>query len=102
MLTFFTHQLTTFQFQTLNEANTKSRLKPVSEDPSRYTDYEIIYNPEEWKYVERLMPVKWIPDPTPKEDYPSGWKPQSGRPICMHNFNLYEQSELNLQLSCFI
>ncbi|XP_054263152.1 probable 39S ribosomal protein L49, mitochondrial [Macrosteles quadrilineatus] len=53
--------------------------KPVG-DPSEYTDYEIVKNPEEWKYVERLLPKKWIPIPTQKESYPSGWVPPKADP----------------------
>lgn len=37
---------------------------------------EVISNPPEWKYVEELLGVKVIPEPEPKEEYPSGWKPQ--------------------------
>lgn len=47
-------------------------------DPSQYTDYQVLHNPDEWKYVERLMPMKWIPDVKPKQKYSSGWVPQKG------------------------
>lgn len=39
--------------------------------------YEVTSNPEEWKYVERILPLTVVPDPKPKESYPSGWIPQS-------------------------
>lgn len=32
--------------------------------------------PAEWTYVERLLPFETIPEPTPKENYPSGFIPQ--------------------------
>lgn len=37
---------------------------------------EIIKNPPEWKYVERILPPKTVPTPTTKDEYPSGWTPQ--------------------------
>lgn len=48
--------------------------------PEDYTDYEITKDPDEWKYVERLLPYKTVPKP-PTEDVelPSGWKPQCGK-----------------------
>nr|XP_018899656.1 PREDICTED: probable 39S ribosomal protein L49, mitochondrial [Bemisia tabaci] len=49
-------------------------------DPSKYTDYEITKNPEEWKYVERLFVKPRIPTPKPKDSYPSGWTPQTVDP----------------------
>ncbi|XP_075234042.1 mitochondrial ribosomal protein L49 [Lycorma delicatula] len=48
-------------------------------DPKQYTDYEIIKNPDEWKYVERLLPISLIPEPPLKENYPSGWKPATAK-----------------------
>lgn len=45
--------------------------------PSFYTDVEISTSPEEWKFVERLLPKTFIPQPTLKSEYPSGWKPPS-------------------------
>lgn len=38
-------------------------------------DFDVVKNPEEWKYVERLLPFETIPKVTPKESYPSGWVP---------------------------
>uniref|UniRef100_A0A0A9XNZ5 Large ribosomal subunit protein mL49 n=1 Tax=Lygus hesperus TaxID=30085 RepID=A0A0A9XNZ5_LYGHE len=49
-------------------------LKPF--EPTYKTEFEISKNPEEWKFVERLLPPKCVPTPEPKEVYPSGWKPQ--------------------------
>jgi large subunit ribosomal protein L49 len=42
---------------------------------SQYTDVEVTKNPEEWKFVERLLPPKYVPEPSVKEFYPSGWRP---------------------------
>ncbi|KAL1138632.1 hypothetical protein AAG570_008695, partial [Ranatra chinensis] len=36
-------------------------------------EFEVSKNPEEWKYVERLLPYKFIPEPKTKDFYPSGW-----------------------------
>uniref|UniRef100_A0A224XYN9 Large ribosomal subunit protein mL49 n=1 Tax=Panstrongylus lignarius TaxID=156445 RepID=A0A224XYN9_9HEMI len=44
-------------------------------DPKEAIDYKVSKDPEEWKFVTRLLPSKWINDPVPKESYPSGWKP---------------------------
>uniref|UniRef100_A0A1B6D1U2 Large ribosomal subunit protein mL49 n=2 Tax=Clastoptera arizonana TaxID=38151 RepID=A0A1B6D1U2_9HEMI len=49
-------------------------------DPSEYTSFEITENPEEWKFVERLLPQKMIPTPILKDKYPSGWCPQIANP----------------------
>ena len=39
--------------------------------------YEVSKSMEDWKYVERLLPLKVVPEPTPKSEYPSTWQPQS-------------------------
>lgn len=46
-------------------------------DGSAYPEVEVLKNPPEWKFVERLLPRKIVPKPIPKEEYPSGWKPQT-------------------------
>lgn len=38
-------------------------------------NYEIVKNPPEWEYVQRLLPLETIPPVKPKEVYPSGWVP---------------------------
>ncbi|XP_014476018.1 PREDICTED: probable 39S ribosomal protein L49, mitochondrial [Dinoponera quadriceps] len=49
--------------------------------PENYTDYEITKDPNEWKYVERLLPYKTIPKPpTGDVKLPSGWKPPRASP----------------------
>lgn len=50
-------------------------------DPSQYTDFETVENPPEWKYVERVLPTKCIPNPKVKDTYPSGWQPQKGMQV---------------------
>jgi large subunit ribosomal protein L49 len=63
--------------------------KPIG-PPSLYTDVEISRSPEEWKFVERLLPKTFIPEPTPKSEYPSGWKPPIGKytALLYDTFNL--------------
>ncbi|XP_018330204.1 probable 39S ribosomal protein L49, mitochondrial [Agrilus planipennis] len=38
--------------------------------------YSVSKSPEEWKYVERLLPPLTVPEPVPKETYLSEWRPQ--------------------------
>ncbi|XP_022689849.1 probable 39S ribosomal protein L49, mitochondrial [Varroa jacobsoni] len=38
------------------------------------TKFEVVDDPEVWKYVERILPQRTIP-PSPKEEGASGWKP---------------------------
>nr|CAD7571212.1 unnamed protein product [Timema californicum] len=52
--------------------------QPVK-DITNCTQVEISRSPEEWKFVERLLPRKTVPIPLPKSEYPSGWKPPSGK-----------------------
>lgn len=42
-----------------------------------YPEVEVLHNPPEWKYVERLLPPTLVPQPVTKAEYPSGWKPQT-------------------------
>ncbi|XP_011557217.3 probable 39S ribosomal protein L49, mitochondrial [Plutella xylostella] len=46
---------------------------PFVEKVKEQYDFEIVKNPAEWDYVQRLLPFETIPDVTPKESYPSGW-----------------------------
>ncbi|TDG40120.1 hypothetical protein AWZ03_013456 [Drosophila navojoa] len=43
----------------------------------QYPEVEVLHNPPEWKYVERLLPPRTVPQPVAKPAYPSGWKPQT-------------------------
>ncbi|KMQ95041.1 putative 39s ribosomal protein mitochondrial-like protein [Lasius niger] len=46
-----------------------------------YTDYEITKDPNEWKYVERLLRYKTVPKPpTGDVELPSGYKPARASP----------------------
>ncbi|KAF5275547.1 hypothetical protein FQR65_LT04150, partial [Abscondita terminalis] len=38
--------------------------------------YEVSNSVEDWKYVEQALPPMVVPTPTPKDKYPSEWKPQ--------------------------
>ncbi|CAH1792302.1 unnamed protein product, partial [Owenia fusiformis] len=56
--------------------------KPVeSVNPEETTDYEV--SKEEWKYVDRLLPLKTLPEPPKYSSYPtpSGWIPQKDENI---------------------
>ncbi|CAH1400859.1 unnamed protein product [Nezara viridula] len=46
-------------------------------NPDDKVDFDVSKDPKEWKYVSRLLPAKFIPDPVVKDNFPSGWKPQS-------------------------
>jgi len=49
--------------------------------PEDYTDYEITKDPNEWKYVERVLGYKIIPKPATRGvKLPSGYKPASASP----------------------
>ncbi|KAH8415387.1 hypothetical protein KR222_007898, partial [Zaprionus bogoriensis] len=43
----------------------------------QYPEVEVLHNPPEWKYVERLLPPTLVPQPVEKPAYPSGWQPQT-------------------------
>ncbi|CAG9854153.1 unnamed protein product [Phyllotreta striolata] len=53
------------------------KASPFAEDIEPTVKYEVSKNPEEWKYVERALPLTIVPQPIRKESYPSGWKPQT-------------------------
>lgn len=56
--------------------NTASRYLNNAADQNLTIKYEVSKNPNEWKYVESILPPKVIPQPKPLAEYPSGWKPQ--------------------------
>jgi len=45
------------------------------------TDVVESRDPEEWKFVEALIPMKMVPDPPKHSSYPtpSGWVPPNGQ-----------------------
>lgn len=48
--------------------------------PEDYTDYDITKDPNEWKYVERVLAYKIIPKPATGDiKLPSGYKSASGK-----------------------
>lgn len=63
-----------FQVPIQQKYSTYSRSPFVHKIEEQY-DFEVVKNPPEWKYVERLLPFDTIPEVTPKESYPSGWVP---------------------------
>lgn len=53
------------------------RASPFLEDIGEVNvKYKVTNDPIDWKYVERILPPLVIPQPTEKDSYPSGWKPQ--------------------------
>lgn len=48
---------------------------PFVEKIKEQYKYEIVKDPPEWKYIERLLPFETIPEVTPKDYFPSGWLP---------------------------
>lgn len=40
---------------------------------------EVFKNPPEWKYVERILAKPLVPEPQPKSEYPSGWRPPANK-----------------------
>ncbi|XP_031849251.1 mitochondrial ribosomal protein L49 [Nomia melanderi] len=54
---------------------------PEYDENLKYADYEVTRDPEEWKYVKRLLKPKLIPEPKfENKSYPSGWKPPTSKP----------------------
>ena len=51
--------------------------RPAPDYPER--DFVASADPEEWKFVERLMPKDLIPAIPKKEVYPSGFKPPTAK-----------------------
>lgn len=58
------------------------KTRPLEE----YPEVEVVRNPPEWKYVERLLAKKVVPQIEPKAEYFSGWKPPS---IGLHNVDKF-------------
>lgn len=48
---------------------------PLVEDVTDRVDYEVVKNPPEWKFVERLLPLQTVPKIKEKSSYPSGYLP---------------------------
>lgn len=63
--------LTSFQFR---QSSYRSSLYLVDVGDVK-VKYEITNDPLEWKHVENVLPPLVVPDPKPKNEYPSGWKP---------------------------
>lgn len=62
----------------VQEATFNPKLTPANEvDLSLQPNIEVLKNPPEWKYVERILAPTIVPAITPKAEYPSGWKPQT-------------------------
>lgn len=48
---------------------------PKVSELSEYPNVEVVHNPPEWHFVERLLPKAVVPRPVLKDEYPSGWRP---------------------------
>lgn len=66
--------------QTLRPVSFKSSPQIDQIDINAQPNVEICQNPPEWKYVEMILGNKIVPEPTKKDEYPSGWKPQTADP----------------------
>ncbi|XP_030567494.1 probable 39S ribosomal protein L49, mitochondrial [Drosophila novamexicana] len=55
----------------LSSFRSSRELQPLEQ----YPEVEIVHNPPEWKFVERLLPPATVPQPIAKPAYPSGWQP---------------------------
>lgn len=69
---------TLFTQGSIHKRDSSYRSSPIAKDPSHYAKYEVSSLPEEWQFVERLLPSTTIPSPPNSQDLPSGWKPQTG------------------------
>lgn len=67
-------------FQTFRPYSNYAHSPFVSKITEQY-DFDVVKNPEEWKYVERLLPFATIPNIVPKESYPSGWVPPNEKAV---------------------
>lgn len=50
-----------------------NQVEPIEE----YPQVEVLKNPPEWEYVEQILRKPLVPEPQPKSEYPSGWRPQT-------------------------
>ncbi|KAJ6633240.1 putative 39S ribosomal protein L49, mitochondrial [Pseudolycoriella hygida] len=57
--------------------NSNFRSSAPVESIDQYPQVEVLKNPPEWKYVERILRKPLVPEPQPKSEYPSGWRPQT-------------------------
>lgn len=67
---------------TLVERNNKYSAKHVATadiDISKQPAVVTRTNPPEWKYVERALIKKTVPEPIERSEYPSGWRPQQDK-----------------------
>lgn len=65
-----------------------------------HPEVEVIRNPPEWKYVEELLGMKFVPTPDVKAEYPSGWKPQD--PETYKHLPYYVKRTKNHMLPVFL
>ncbi|KAL9887139.1 mitochondrial ribosomal protein L49 isoform 1-T2 [Glossina fuscipes fuscipes] len=68
----------------------------------KYPEVEIVKNPPEWKYVERLLPKEVIPKPLQKAEYHSGWKPPTVDLRNIDQFKYYVARTKNYMLPVYL
>lgn len=69
-------------------------------DAKEYTDFEISKDPEEWKYVTRLLSSPIIaPRPSTTERLPSGWKPPTCHP---HDYQYFVERTRNHMIPVYL
>lgn len=49
----------------------------VGDVATEHPQVEIVRNPAEWKHVEAILAPALVPKPLVREEYPSGWRPQT-------------------------
>lgn len=54
-------------------------MKKVEDVKDFTTKFELTKDPEDWKYVERVLAPLVVPEPQIKSEYFSGWKPPSDK-----------------------
>ncbi|CAB3375999.1 Hypothetical predicted protein [Cloeon dipterum] len=64
-------------------ARNASYLGSTVVDPlKKYPDVEVSRDPAEWRFVERLLPMKTVPAPrSTTETLPSGWRPTNPKSL---------------------
>ncbi|XP_055609234.1 probable 39S ribosomal protein L49, mitochondrial [Uranotaenia lowii] len=71
--------------QVIRNASFRSS-EPVG-DLTQFPEVEIVKNPSEWRFVERLIAPRVVPVPLEQKEYPSGWKPPSPKPDLKYHVN---------------
>lgn len=71
-----TFQVRAYHIERTSSAENPKLTATEDVDLNAQPQIEILKNPPEWKYVERILPKSTVPSVAPKECYSSGWTPQ--------------------------